>query len=224
MSPPGRPKGEYRSAEHEGSSITPPGRPKGEYRSAEHEGPSITPPGRPKGLLGAIRPAALAQPVPRPPLRGTRRVMNTRDIDAVLAIEVQAYSFPWSRGNFIDSLAAGYSAEVLHLLDHGQVVLAGYFVAMPGVDELHLLNITVAPDWQGQGLGLALLQAVQSLGQQRGLAQLLLEVRASNQRALSLYRQFGFAAIGQRPGYYPAAGGREDAIVMRLGLQAHGAA
>lgn len=156
----------------------------------------------------------------RPDPRHTRRAMTVRDVDAVQALEVRAYSHPWTRGNFIDSLAAGYPAEVAHVLDAGQVRLVGYFVAMLGVDELHLLNITVAPDWQGQGLGSALLQAVQGLGQARGMGQLLLEVRASNHRARALYRRFGFAEIGLRQGYYPAVHGREDAVVMRLGLQA----
>lgn len=151
---------------------------------------------------------------PRP--QHTRRAMTARDADAVIAIETRAYSFPWSRGNFIDSLAAGYGAEVLHVMDQGQVTLAGYFVAMPGVDELHLLNITVAPEWQGQGLGRSLLQAVELMGRQRGLSQLFLEVRESNHRARALYRRYGFVEVGLRRGYYPAAGGREDAVVMRL--------
>jgi ribosomal-protein-alanine N-acetyltransferase len=150
--------------------------------------------------------------------------MMVRDIDAVLDIEVRAYSFPWTRGNFIDSLVAGYAAEVLHVIDAGRVELAGYFVAMPGVDELHLLNITVAADWQGRGLGEGLLQAVAALGTRRGLPLLFLEVRESNHRARALYRRFGFDEVGLRRGYYPAAQGREDAIVMRLPLPQAGAA
>ena len=133
----------------------------------------------------------------QPKLR--RRAMTVRDIDAVQAIEAAAYSFPWTRGNFIDSLAAGYLAEVLE--DDG--VPLGYFVAMAGVDELHLLNITVAPPFQGQGHG-----------------QLLLEVRRSNPRAQALYRRCGFVEVGLRRGYYPALQGREDAIVMSLSLAA----
>jgi [ribosomal protein S18]-alanine N-acetyltransferase len=153
---------------------------------------------------------ALLQP------RLRRRAMTVRDIDAVQAIEAAAYSFPWTRGNFIDSLAAGYLAEVLE--DDG--VLLGYFVAMVGVDELHLLNITVAPPFQGQGHGQQLLGAVQAVGRQQGLAQLLLEVRRSNPRAQALYRRCGFVDVGLRRGYYPAAQGREDAIVMSLALAA----
>lgn len=148
----------------------------------------------------------------QPKLR--RRAMTVRDIDAVQTIEAAAYSFPWSRGNFIDSLAAGYTAEVLE--DDG--VPVAYFVAMLGVDELHLLNITVAPPFQGQGHGQLLLGAVQDLGRRHGLAQLLLEVRRSNSRAQTLYRRCGFVDVGLRRGYYPAAQGREDAIVMSLSL------
>ena len=161
-----------------------------------------------------------ARPVPRT----TRRAMGVRDVDAVQALEMRAYSFPWTRGNFVDSLASGYPAEVLHVLDGRDVSLAGYFVTMLGVDELHLLNITVSPDWQGQGLGWGLLQAVQALGQARGLGQLFLEVRESNHRARALYRRFGFAEVGVRRGYYPASQGREDAVVMRLALAGPGAA
>ena len=146
--------------------------------------------------------------------RLTRRAMNTLDIDAVQAIEAAAYAFPWTRGNFIDSLAAGYLTEVL--VDEGAI--AAYFVAMPGVDELHLLNLTVAPAHQGQGLGSLLLDAVQDHGRRLELATLLLEVRQSNPRARALYLRRGFAELGLRRGYYPALQGREDALVMSLAL------
>jgi [ribosomal protein S18]-alanine N-acetyltransferase len=144
-----------------------------------------------------------------------RRAMQAADLVAVVNVEARAYSHPWSRGNFIDSLAAGYIAE---LLDAREAGVVGYFVAMPGVDELHLLNITVAPDWQGRGHGSALLDVVQAHAAERGLATLWLEVRESNQRARALYRRRGFAEVGLRRGYYPAAGGREDAVVMSLPL------
>jgi [ribosomal protein S18]-alanine N-acetyltransferase len=144
-----------------------------------------------------------------------RRAMTVRDLDAVAALEASAYSFPWSRGNFTDSLAAGYIAEVLVGAEEG---LVGYFVAMAGVDELHLLNITIAPAWQGLGLGRGLLHAVADHGRQLGLAALWLEVRQSNERARALYRGLGYAEVGLRRGYYPAAGRREDAVVMSLSL------
>ncbi len=141
--------------------------------------------------------------------------MQMADLPAVMAIEVQAYSHPWSEGNFADSLRAAYWAQ-LWCNETGAVL--GYCVAMAGVDELHLLNITVAPAHQGQGWGRQLLAAVQAYGQQRGLGQLLLEVRHSNQAAQRLYASLGFAQVGLRRAYYPAGSKREDAVVMSLPL------
>ncbi|CAD5374184.1 Ribosomal-protein-alanine acetyltransferase [Rubrivivax sp. A210] len=147
--------------------------------------------------------------------------MSTADVAEVLAIEKTAYSHPWTHGNFIDSIAAGYLAEVL-VVD-GELV--GYFVAMVGVEELHLLNITVAPRLQRRGLGRLLLAAVQAHGRHLALETLWLEVRAGNHRARALYRDCGMAEIGLRRSYYPAVGGREDAVVMRMALnRAPGAA
>jgi ribosomal-protein-alanine N-acetyltransferase len=148
----------------------------------------------------------------------TLRSMTVADLDRVMAIEIQAYSFPWTRGNLIDSLAAGYIAEVL--LD-AEADLVGYFVAMRGVDELHLLNLTVAPHRQGRGHGRRLLAAVEAQARDGGLASLWLEVRVSNERAQQMYRSRGFVQSGLRRGYYPAQGlRREDAVVMSLGIDA----
>jgi [ribosomal protein S18]-alanine N-acetyltransferase len=142
---------------------------------------------------------------------GLRR-MTVNDLAAVSSVESSAYSFPWSRGNFIDSLAAGYLAEVLLAADG---TLVGYFVAMAGVDELHLLNVTVRPERQGRGHGRMLLDSVERYCHALRLPMLWLEVRAGNERARALYRQRGMAEVGLRRGYYPAPRGlREDAIVM----------
>ncbi len=151
----------------------------------------------------------------QPPLLA-RRTMGVADIDLVVAVEAAAYAFPWSRGNFIDSLAAGYAAELLH---DGAGGVLGYFVAMSGVDELHLLNITVAVPHQGCGLGSLLLDRVEQLAREAGQGRIWLEVRASNTRARGLYRRRGFNEVCRRKAYYPAAGAREDAIVMSLTLQ-----
>ena len=151
---------------------------------------------------------------PRPALPALR-AMALADVTAVMAVEVRTYSHPWSRGNFVDSLIAGYVAELLAAPEGG---VCGYFVAMQGVDELHLLNVTVAPECQSAGLGQQLLQAVQERALQRALSTLWLEVRQSNQRARSLYRRLGFAEVGLRKAYYPAHAEREDAVVMRLRL------
>ncbi|TMH12101.1 MAG: ribosomal-protein-alanine N-acetyltransferase [Betaproteobacteria bacterium] len=143
--------------------------------------------------------------------------MSVDELDAVLAIETIAYSFPWSRGNFIDSLAAGYVARVL-LDQSGRLI--GYFVAMEGVDEMHLLNLTVAPAEQGQGHARRMLDALVAICRERHAAQLWLEVRESNSRARALYLRYGFRHVGVRRDYYPAEfGRREDATVMSLVLE-----
>lgn len=140
--------------------------------------------------------------------------MRSTDLDRVLAIEARAYSFPWTRGNFIDSLSAGHLAQML-VDDQGRLV--GYFVAMAGVDELHLLNLTVSPDHQRQGHACTLLDALERHGRDHRLPALWLEVRASNARARDVYRRRGFDEVSLRRGYYPAGhGAREDAVVMRL--------
>jgi ribosomal-protein-alanine N-acetyltransferase len=144
----------------------------------------------------------------------TMRRMRTADLDVVLDIEARCYSFPWTRGNFVDSLAAGYHAQVLQ----GPAEVQGYLVAMPGVQEMHLLNITVAPSWQRQGLARTMLDALQQHCLAQHLPLLWLEVRASNHRARALYARRGFEEIGLRRNYYPAPAGREDAVVMRLCL------
>ena len=139
------------------------------------------------------------------------------DLDRVLEVERAAYGFPWTRGNFVDSLAAGYLAEML-LDERGALV--GYYLALQGVDEMHLLNLTVAPAHQRRGHARTLLDALQRRCHERQVPQLWLEVRAGNARARQLYAARGFAEVGLRRGYYPAGkGAREDAIVMGLSLQ-----
>ncbi len=144
------------------------------------------------------------------------RPMASADLDRVLDIEGRCYSHPWTRGNFIDSLAAGYLAQ---LLVDGDDHFVGYVVAMAGVGELHLLNLTVAPKYQRAGHARCLLDELEAHCRAQALPALWLEVRASNLRAIEVYRRRGFAAVGLRRGYYPAgAGQREDAIVMSLAV------
>jgi ribosomal-protein-alanine N-acetyltransferase len=143
--------------------------------------------------------------------------MQHGDLDRVLRVERAAYSFPWTRGNFVDSLAAGYLAETLV---HDRDGLVGYYVAMAGVDEMHLLNLTVAPAHQRRGHSRTLLDALRRHCLEYRLPTLWLEVRAGNARALQVYAAYGFAEVGRRSGYYPAGKAqREDAIVMSLLLQ-----
>ncbi len=142
--------------------------------------------------------------------------MTVAELSSVVAIEAAAYDFPWTRGNFIDSLAAGYLARVLH---DASGCVVGYFVAMKGVDEMHLLNLTVAPSEQGKGHARHMLDELVGLCAALKADPLWLEVRESNSRARSLYLRYGFRHIGVRRGYYPALHGRrEDAAVMSLDI------
>ena len=136
--------------------------------------------------------------------------MGPGDLDEVLAIEYRVYQFPWGRGNFTDSMSSGYSCWVCRV--SGELV--GYFVVMLAVDEAHLLNIAIAEKRQGMGFGARLLRQAMHVAQASGGTLMLLEVRPSNEQALTLYRHFGFRQIGVRRGYYPADGGREDALVL----------
>lgn len=138
--------------------------------------------------------------------------MTERDLDWVVESEAELHAFPWTRGNFIDSLAAGYGAWVLH--DAAQPV--AYAVMLTVLDEAHLLNISVARSAQRAGVGGRLLRRLFDEARDRGASQIFLEVRPSNEPAIALYCRHGFEPIGRRKSYYPAKnGGREDAIVMR---------
>ncbi len=163
-----------------------------------------------------------ALPSPPDPTTLRRGVMTLADLPQVLAIEQTAYAFPWTRGNFVDSLAASHPTQVLRAADGA---VQAYSVAQRGVQELHLLNLTVAPMLQGRGLARALLDGLVALARDEAQQWLWLEVRESNQRAREIYRRYGFEDVGLRRGYYPAAAGRrEDARVMRLAIASRGEA
>lgn len=136
-------------------------------------------------------------------------------LSAVLQVEEKAYAHPWSRGNFLDVLHSSYQAQILM----ADTTILGYFVAMKGVDEAHLLNITVNPAYQRQGWAQVMLDAVTLWARGQGATYLWLEVRVSNVRALQVYESHGYRRIAQRKNYYASARGqREDAVVMRLDL------
>ncbi len=139
------------------------------------------------------------------------RPMVAADLPAVAAIEQQIYPFPWTRGNFADSLASGYDSWVL---ERGRA-LVGYAIVMWMPDEVHLLNLSVAAEHQGEGLGGSMLDWLMSDAARRGARSMLLEVRPSNVRAIGLYERKGFVRIGIRRRYYPSYNNtREDALVM----------
>ena len=140
--------------------------------------------------------------------------MREADLDEILPIENAVYSHPWTRGNFADSLRSGYECWTWR----GGTGLVGYFVLMVAAGEGHLLNLSVAAAQQRRGHGAALLREVMRMARERGAGSLFLEVRPTNAAALALYGRFGFRQIGLRRGYYPAHGGREDALVLSITL------
>ncbi|EJL82652.1 ribosomal-protein-alanine acetyltransferase [Polaromonas sp. CF318] len=153
------------------------------------------------------------------PLEAQFEAMTPAWLDAVLRVEQSAYSQPWTQGNFLDSLNAGYQAQLLTAGNAPDARLLGYFVAMKGVDEVHLLNITVAPEHQRQGWARVMLDGLAIWSRAQGAQWLWLEVRVSNARAKAVYECYGFRHVGTRRNYYPAgASAREDAVVMSLAL------
>ena len=143
------------------------------------------------------------------------RRMTAGDLDTVVAIEESIYAHPWTRGNFSDSLTAGYHCWIVEC---GRDI-AGYTVVAVAAEEAHLLNLSIAGPLQRRGLGRELLSFVQKLARDYAARNILLEVRPSNVAALALYAAAGFAEAGVRKGYYPDGETREDAIVLVLPLK-----
>lgn len=158
-------------------------------------------------------------PIRKAGLRGLRP-MSLLDLHRVAAIERRIYDFPWTEGNFRDSLKAGHEGWLLESIEMPGKLRA-YALLMWIVDEIHLLNISVSADEQGRGLGRALMDWIMQHGFEEGAHSILLEVRPSNHAALRLYAACGFEQIGTRRSYYPSrSGGREDAWVLRCRLGA----
>ena len=140
--------------------------------------------------------------------------MTFADLDKVLSIEQRVHAYPWTRGNFIDALNSGNLCQVYQIQDQ----MVGYMVAMSAVDEMHLLTLSIDHAYQRQGLGRALLNEILNSARAMDMQRVILEVRPSNVAAVALYRKAGFSELALRRDYYPAAGGREDALVMEYRL------
>lgn len=144
--------------------------------------------------------------------------MTADDVERVIEIENAIYAFPWTPGNFGDSIGAGYDCWLYLEGDE----LVGYAVAMVGAGEAHLLNLSIGPEHQGRGLGWRLLAALIDAAHAQGAGNMLLEVRPTNLAGIALYAKAGFARLGVRKAYYPAQHGREDAWVYGRELSAAG--
>jgi ribosomal-protein-alanine N-acetyltransferase len=140
--------------------------------------------------------------------------LAVRDLDAVIAIEREIYEFPWTLGNFRDSLAAGYSCWAIRWPG----VLIGYAVMMLAAGEAHLLNLSIARVCQRHGHGRRMLEHLLGIARKAHAQAIFLEVRPSNLAAQHLYQDFRFTPVGIRKDYYPAMNGREDALVLSLPL------
>lgn len=142
----------------------------------------------------------------------TFRAMREEDLDAVMEIEHLGYAQPWTRGIFHDCLRVGYLCQVLEI--EGEV--HAYGVMSSGGGEAHVLNLCVRRQSQRQGLGRMMLGHLIDAARRLHVDLVLLEVRPSNSSAVGLYLSMGFSEVGLRRNYYPAKGGREDALIMAL--------
>lgn len=156
--------------------------------------------------------------------------MTAADLNSVLAIESVSHIHPWTKGNFSDSLAAGHWAYCVRpqLADAikgsylDPEVLWAYCILFPAVDELHLLNITVSPKLRRLGIGIKMMNAIESVAAQQNMPRIILEVRPTNEAALNLYQSLGYEQIGLRKNYYPVdatSGLREDALVLAKSIK-----
>ncbi len=142
------------------------------------------------------------------------RQMLPADLGGVSMVESAAYDFPWSQGIFRDCLLAGYYCLVLDIDD----TVSGYAIMSVAAREAHILNLCVHPTLRRLGFGRRLLKTLLFRANEVEATRVFLEVRPTNDAALSLYGSLGFRRIGIRPDYYQAADGREDAIVLALDL------
>ncbi len=141
------------------------------------------------------------------------RPMKKIEAAEVARIESEVYAYPWTLGNFMDSLNGGHSCWACTV----NGVLVGYAVMLVAAHEAHLLNICIAADWQARGLGTQLLRHLMRIAKSdAGI--MFLEVRPSNPHAQRLYEREGFQRIALRPKYYPSFEGREDAIICARNL------
>lgn len=151
---------------------------------------------------------------PQPLLRN----MQLDDLDSICEIESRCYPYPWSKRIFADCIKVGYSCWVMKL--DGQIV--GYGILAAAAGEAHILNVCVDRDYQNQGLGHVMADRLINMARWFHCDKIFLEVRPSNTPAVCLYQRLGFETVGSRPGYYPAAYGREDALIMALSLDYSG--
>jgi ribosomal-protein-alanine N-acetyltransferase len=142
------------------------------------------------------------------------RAMRDEDVDAVVAIETEAFSSPWQRDTFLE-LIGRPNLELL-VMEHAAAGIVGYAVLWCILDQGELANLAIVPGMRSRGLGTRLLESVVDVARRRGVETMYLEVRDSNAAALELYRRFGFSQVGLRRGYYDRP--KEDARILMAKL------
>jgi len=133
------------------------------------------------------------------------------DIDDFYAIEIQAHKSPWTYMMLKESLQGEHLCWKLFFDNQ----LVGYMIVMRVMEQLELLNIAIATNYQGKGLAHNLMSFLKNYAQENRVQTIFLEVRQSNSKAISLYQKYGFLEVGKRKNYYANADDREDALVMQ---------
>ncbi|AND37893.1 MULTISPECIES: ribosomal protein S18-alanine N-acetyltransferase [Cytobacillus] len=144
----------------------------------------------------------------------TFRFMNEEDIDDVLEIEHKSFATPWSREAFFNELTQNQFALYVVLEEENKVI--GYCGAWIVVDEAHITNVALLPEYRGRKLGEALMRKLMEIASEMGAITMTLEVRVSNFTAQALYRKLGFQNGAIRKNYY--TDNQEDALVMWVNL------
>jgi ribosomal-protein-alanine N-acetyltransferase len=142
------------------------------------------------------------------------RAMSYADLNNIMAIEKQAYAFPWTATIFRDCIRVGYRCRLLEI----EEIIEAYGVLSVAANEAHVLNLCVRPTSQNQGFARHMLGHLLDVARINVAKTIFLEVRPSNQNAINLYQSMGFCEIGVRRDYYPNHQGREDALVMGMSL------
>ena len=142
------------------------------------------------------------------------RNMREEDIDQILEVEHASFTTPWSREAFYNELHNNRFAVYIVLEENNKIL--GYCGAWIVIDEAHVTNVAILPEFRGRKLGEAILQKMMSVAREMGAKSMTLEVRVSNHVAQSLYRKLGFQNGGIRKNYY--SDNQEDGLVMWVNL------
>ena len=151
------------------------------------------------------------------PAQGTINIrsMLEHDLDGVLAIEQVSFPSPWNREHFIQEIHSPFAFPFVADLAG---TIAGYVCLMSLFEEAQIMNIAVAAQKRGRGVGRLLLERAVVVAREKGAERLVLEVRESNAAAIGLYERLGFVQFSVRKGYYE---GKEDALLMEKTLEEH---